>query len=179
MSPMRSTASLVAVVFGLFLGSGCGQASAPAGRADPAKDAAGKSDGSAAAHASASNVLKEGDPAPDVTLTLASGSDLTLSSLKGKLVLVYFYPKDDTPGCTIEAKGIKDGWTKFREAGVEVYGVSMQNADSHKAFSDKYSLPYPLVTDEAGKVADAFHVPHNGEFASRQSFLIGKDGTIK
>jgi peroxiredoxin Q/BCP len=123
--------------------------------------------------------LKPGDPAPDVALTLHDGKVVKLGSLAGKQVLVYFYPKDDTPGCTIEAQGLRDGWADIQAAGLEVYGVSTQDAESHKAFIDKQKLPFPLVVDIDGAVAKAFRVPMRGSFASRQSFLIGKDGKIK
>lgn len=119
-----------------------------------------------------------GDAAPVVTLTLSNGKKVELASLKGKQVLVYFYPKDDTPGCTMEAKGLRDAHTDLQAAGVEVYGVSMQGAESHDAFASKHSLPFSLVVDTSGDIARAFHVPVSGEYASRQSFLIGKDGKI-
>ena len=123
--------------------------------------------------------LAAGDAAPDITLKLHDGKEVRLSSLQGKQVLVYFYPKDDTPGCTVEAQGLRDGWADLQAAGLEVYGVSMQDATSHKAFIDKYNLPFPLVVDSDGAVAKAFRVPTKMSFASRQSFLIGKDGKIK
>jgi len=123
--------------------------------------------------------LKVGDAAPDLTLKLHDGKDVKLADKRDTLVLVYFYPKDDTPGCTVEAQGIRDAWTKFQEAGIEVYGVSTQDAASHQSFIDKHSLPFPLVVDEGGAVAAAFKVPVNKGFAARQSFLIGKDGKIK
>jgi len=123
--------------------------------------------------------LEVGDAAPDVTLALHDGKTVKLSSLAGKQVLVYFYPKDDTPGCTIEAQGLRDGWTDIQAAGLEVYGVSTQDAESHKAFIDKQQLPFPLVIDTDGSMAKAFRVPLRGTFAARQSFLIGKDGKIK
>ncbi|HRI69617.1 MAG TPA: peroxiredoxin [Polyangium sp.] len=144
-------------------------APAPTGSAAPAP----------AAQNSESKPLAAGDAAPDITLKLHDGKEVRLSSLQGKQVLVYFYPKDDTPGCTIEAQGLKDGWADIQAAGLEVYGVSMQDAESHKAFIDKYSLPFPLVVDTDGAVAKAFRVPTKMTFASRQSFLIGKDGKIK
>lgn len=122
--------------------------------------------------------LEVGDAAPDVTLTLANGKKVELKSLQGKQVLVYFYPKDDTTGCTIEAKGLRDVHGDLQAAGVEVYGVSMQGAESHDAFASKYSLPFSLVVDTSGDIARAFHVPIKGEYASRQSFLVGKDGKI-
>jgi peroxiredoxin Q/BCP len=123
--------------------------------------------------------LAPGDAAPSATLLLQDGKKVELASLKGKQVLVYFYPKDDTPGCTVEAKGLRDAWADLQAAGVEVYGVSMQDAKSHDAFIDKYDLPFPLVVDEQGEVARAFRVPVKGSYASRQSFLLGTDGKVK
>jgi thioredoxin-dependent peroxiredoxin len=123
--------------------------------------------------------LAVGDAAPEITMKLHDGKEVRLSSLQGKQVLVYFYPKDDTPGCTVEAQGLRDGWADIQAAGLEVYGVSMQDAESHKAFIDKHTLPFPLVVDTDGAVAKAFRVPTRLSFASRQSFLIGKDGKIK
>ncbi len=148
---------------------------------DKASGPSAASSGSAAPGASAkvAEGLEVGDPAPDLTLKLHDGKEKKLSELRDKLVLVYFYPKDDTPGCTVEAEGIRDAWAKFQEAGIDVYGVSTQDAASHQAFIDKYTLPFPLVVDEDGAVAKAFGVPLKGGFASRMSFLIGKDGKIK
>jgi peroxiredoxin Q/BCP len=124
--------------------------------------------------------LKVGDPAPALTLTLQDGKSVSLASLKGKPVAIYFYPKDDTPGCTVEAEGIRDQWEAFQKAGIQVYGVSMQDAASHSAFIEKHKLPFPLVVDADKKVTTAFGVPvRGGEFASRQTFLIGADGNIK
>lgn len=145
----------------------------------PSSSSATGSAASAPAQGAEAKPLAIGDAAPDITLKLHDGKEVRLSSLQGKQVLVYFYPKDDTPGCTVEAQGIRDGWADIQAAGLEVYGVSMQDADSHKAFIDKYSLPFPLVVDTDGSVAKAFRVPTKLTFASRQSFLIGKDGKIK
>lgn len=161
--------ALLAPAFATFAlaAPGCGNAADPGGAAP-----------SAAPSAAAVAPLKVGDAAPDVTFTLANGKKVELASLKGKQVLVYFYPKDDTTGCTIEAKGIRDAHGDLQAAGVEVYGVSMQGAESHDAFASKYSLPFSLVVDTNGDVARAFHVPVKGEHAARQSFLVGKDGKI-
>lgn len=142
------------------------------------------STGSASAAASGSAAaaldgLKPGDAAPAVSMTLTDGQKVDLGSLKDKLVLVYFYPKDDTPGCTVEAQGVRDAWKDFQAAGIEVYGVSTQDAASHKAFIEKHELPFPLVVDEGGAIASAFKVPLRNGNALRQSFLIGKDGKIK
>lgn len=144
--------------------------------ASPSGSASGAASGAAA---SSDGTLKIGDAAPNVTLTLTDGSKVELGKLTGKHVLVYFYPKDDTPGCTVEAKGINEAWDKFKAADIAVYGVSMQDAESHKAFSEKYGLQFPLVVDTDGAVAKAFKVPTTAGFASRQSFLVGPDGKIK
>jgi peroxiredoxin Q/BCP len=156
-------------------------ASAGCGNGDQKSPSGAAASGAPAAssQSAAAEPLKAGDAAPDITLTLQDGKAVKLSSLSGKQVLVYFYPKDDTPGCTIEAQGLRDGWTDIQAAGLEVYGVSTQDAESHKAFIDKQKLPFPLVVDTDGSVAKAFHVPLKGTFAARQSFLIGKDGKIK
>ncbi|NUP09643.1 MAG: peroxiredoxin [Polyangiaceae bacterium] len=137
----------------------------------------GKSSASPSGSAAAQATLKVGDAAPSVTLKLHDGRSIDLASLKGKFVLVYFYPKDDTPGCTIEARGIKEEWEKFQAAGIEVFGVSTQDAASHQSFIDKYELPFPLVTDGV-EVAEAFGVPMKNGLTERQSFLIGKDGKV-
>ncbi len=144
---------------------------------DPATPAA--SSASSSSSAAPSGPLKVGDAAPAIKLALHDGTTVDLASLKDKLVLVYFYPKDDTPGCTIEAQGVRDAWGDFQAAGVTVYGVSTQDAGSHKSFIDKHSLPFPLVVDEGGLVAKAFGVPLKNGLSARQSFLIGKDGRIK
>jgi thioredoxin-dependent peroxiredoxin len=133
-----------------------------------------------AAPAGETSALKVGDAAPPLTLTLQNGKTVALNSLQGKQIVVYFYPKDDTPGCTVEAQGIRDQWQAFEKAGVQVFGVSMQDAASHTAFIDKHKLPFDLVVDGDGSVTKAFGVPvKGGEYAARHSFLIGSDGKIK
>ena len=124
--------------------------------------------------------LKEGDPAPDVAMPLQDGRQLKLSSLKGQLAVVYFYPKDQTPGCTVEAENFRDKFDDLKKAGIAVIGVSTQDAASHKAFIEKEKLPFDLAVDEDKSIAKAFGVPPGfmGMHA-RQTFLIGKDGKIK
>jgi thioredoxin-dependent peroxiredoxin len=117
--------------------------------------------------------------APDVELTLQNGKAVKLSSLRGKTVAVYFYPKDETPGCTVEAQGIRDLWESLAGANITVIGVSMQDAASHQKFIEKEKLPFDLAVDTSGDVARAFHVPTKGEYAARQTFLIGPDGRLK
>lgn len=124
--------------------------------------------------------LKVGDDAPPVTFTLQDGKTASLRGLKGQQVAVYFYPKDDTPGCTVEAQGIRDQWEVFEKAGIQVFGVSMQDAASHTAFIDKHKLPFDLVVDPDQSVTRAFGVPvRDGQYAARHTFLIGADGKIK
>ncbi len=91
--------------------------------------------------------LSEGKKAPPFTLQDARGRDVSLSDFAGKDVVVYFYPEDDTPGCTKEACGFRDGWSDLRKAGVVVLGVSPDGAESHRAFAKKYELPFTLLSD--------------------------------
>ena len=125
--------------------------------------------------------LKEGDPAPDVEMTMQDGKKVKLSSLKGQNVVVYFYPKDQTQGCTIEAQNFRDRWGDLKKANITVIGVSTQDAASHKAFIEKEKLPFDLAIDEDKSLARAFGVPliAGGSVHSRQTFLIAKDGTLK
>jgi peroxiredoxin Q/BCP len=93
---------------------------------------------------------------------------------------VYFYPKDDTPGCTKQACGLRDQMTDLQKENVEVVGVSFDNAESHQKFREKHKLNFTLLADTDGKIADAYGVRRgNSNMARRASFLIGKDGTIK
>ncbi len=123
--------------------------------------------------------LAAGAAAPDVTFALHTGEQLALSSLRGKPVVVYFYPKDDTPGCTVEAQEIRDLYEQLKQSGAVVIGVSADAADSHRAFAEKHALPFLLASDETGKLAHAFGVPLKNGRASRVSFVIGADGRIK
>lgn len=149
--------------------------SSPATSAPSAATSSAAASSTPPAAASAAQ-LSEGDPAPAVKLTLHDGTSVDLASMKDELVFVYFYPKDDTPGCTVEAKGLRDNYEALTEAGVKVFGVSMQDATSHQAFIDKHELPFSLVVDD-GTVAKAFDVPVSGEFAARHSFLL-KGGEV-
>jgi len=123
--------------------------------------------------------LAAGAPAPDVTFPVSTGEQLALSSLRGKPVVVYFYPKDDTPGCTVEAQEIRDVYEQLKRTGAVVIGVSTDAADSHRAFAEKHQLPFLLASDESGKLASAFGVPLKNGRVTRVSFVIGPDGRIK
>lgn len=123
--------------------------------------------------------LAAGSPAPDVTFALSSGEKVSLASLRGKPVVVYFYPKDDTPGCTVEAQEIRDLYEQLKQTGATVIGVSTDAADSHRAFAEKHGLPFLLASDEGGELAKAFGVPLKNGRVSRVSFVLGPDGRIK
>ncbi len=129
----------------------------------------------------ATAALKEGDPAPDVEMTLQDGRKLRLSSLKGQMVAIYFYPKDETTGCTIEAQNFRDRFADLKAAGITVIGVSAQDAASHKKFIDKEHLPFDLAIDSDMTVAKAFGVPSiaNGAMHARWTVLVDKDGKVK
>lgn len=123
--------------------------------------------------------LADGAPAPQIAMTLQSGKTLRLAELAGKNVAVYFYPKDETPGCTLEAQQLRDSFDELKKADVTVIGVSSQDADSHKKFIEKEKLPFDLAIDADGSIAKAFGVPRILGYHARQTFLIGKDGRVK
>src|SRR5271154_2533365 len=102
--------------------------------------------------------IEEGEKAPDFTLPADDGTKITLSALKGSPVVIYFYPKDDTPGCTKEACSFRDEYSKFKKLGAVVLGVSRQDGKSHQAFREKYHLPFDLLIDVDGDISRAFGV---------------------
>lgn len=101
-------------------------------------------------------MLKEGDKLPSFSLPLDSGETIGDKDLKGKTSILYFYPKDDTPGCTKEACAFRDHFAVFKKRGIAVYGVSKDTIDSHRKFKTKYSLPFPLISDPDNELAKAF-----------------------
>jgi thioredoxin-dependent peroxiredoxin len=103
-------------------------------------------------------LVEEGKPAPDFELVDDSGETVTLSSLRGKPVVLYFYPKDDTPGCTTQACGIRDAWDEFERVGAVVLGVSPDDEASHARFREKYELPFPLLADTGHATAEDYGV---------------------
>ena len=130
--------------------------------------------------AAAADTPKAGDKAPLISGKDQDGKKWSLADEIGKkVVLLYFYPKDDTPGCTKEACGLRDRMGDLKKQDVEVVGVSFDNGESHKAFISKYNLNFPLLADSDGKIADAYGVRLPGKsMARRVSFLIGLDGKI-
>lgn len=131
-------------------------------------------------------MIEEGTPAPDFTLQSDAGESITLSDLRGKPVVLYFYPKDDTPGCTTQACSLRDNWDRVLATGAELFGVSPDSVKSHVKFRDKYDLPYRLLSDEGHAVAEAFGVWVEKSFAGRTyrgnertTFVIGTDGRVE
>src|SRR5262245_41050262 len=103
-------------------------------------------------------MLTEGQPAPDFSLPDQDGKAVSLKSLRGSPVVLYFYPKDDTPGCTTEACNFRDAHTTYARAGARVVGVSPDHVRSHRKFADKHKLPFTLLADEGAKVCQAYGV---------------------
>jgi peroxiredoxin Q/BCP len=143
------------------------------------------SDDAAARRMEARLPVEEGRPAPDFTLTSDSGEAVALSSLKGAPVVLYFYPKDDTPGCTAQACGIRDAWGEFERAGAVVLGVSPDGEESHAKFKEKYDLPFTLLADTDHAVADAYGVWGEKTYAGktymgvdRSTFVIDAEGNV-
>jgi peroxiredoxin Q/BCP len=130
--------------------------------------------------------LKEGDPAPDFTAAANGGGTVSLSDFKGRNVVLYFYPRDDTPGCTKEACGFRDRFAEFDANRVVVLGVSVDSIRSHDKFIKKFKLPFTLLADEDHKIVEAYGVWGQKSFMGRKylgihrvTFLIGPDGRIR
>ncbi len=122
-----------------------------------------------------------GDPAPDFSLVDRDGAARTLADYRGRFVVLYFYPKDDTPGCTAEACRFRDDYLAIRQQGAEVVGISMDGRESHRAFSDKYSLPFPLLSDAGGHVARQYGALFSVwpfKLTRRRTFLVDPQGRV-
>jgi thioredoxin-dependent peroxiredoxin len=129
--------------------------------------------------------LKEGDKAPEFVATTNTGEKLALKDLRGKPVVLYFYPKDDTPGCTVQACGLRDSYGDFQRAGAVVLGVSPDPVKSHVKFIEKHRLPFTLLADEDKSIAQTYGVWGEKSFMGRKymgnfrvTFLISPDGRI-
>ena len=130
-------------------------------------------------------MVTEGEPAPDFRLTSDAGEEVSLSDFRGKPVVLYFYPKDDTPGCTAQAQGIRDVYTDFETAGAVVLGVSPDSVKRHVKFKEKYGLPFTLLADPEHEVAERYGVWSEKRYmgrtymsVSRTTFLISPDGEV-
>ena len=131
-------------------------------------------------------MIEEGTNAPEFELTSDAGETVTLAGLRGTPVVLYFYPKDDTPGCTAQACGIRDAWKDFQDAGAVVLGVSPDGEVSHAKFKEKYGLPFPLLADTDHAVSEAYGVWGEKSMygktymgVNRTTFVIGADGTVE
>ena len=131
-------------------------------------------------------MIEEGSPAPEFELQADSGETVRLSELRGKQVVLYFYPKDDTPGCTTQACGLRDVYGEFEREGAVVLGVSPDDEASHVKFKEKYELPFTLLADEGHHVADEYGVWTEKKYkgrtymgVARSTFVIAEDGTVK
>jgi thioredoxin-dependent peroxiredoxin len=131
-------------------------------------------------------MIEEGKAAPDFELKTDTGDTLKLSDLRGQQVVLYFYPKDDTPGCTTQACGIRDVYGEFERAGAVVLGISPDGESSHGKFKKKFGLPFTLLADEGHQVADDYDVWKEKTYAGRtymgverSTFVIAEDGTVK
>lgn len=127
-----------------------------------------------------------GDPAPDFTARTGTGEPVSLSDYRGRWVLLYFYPKDDTPGCTKQACNLRDNFSALEEAGVAVLGVSGDDEASHERFAAKYDLPFPLLADTDHEIHDTYAVRGEKNFygkklfgTKRTSFLIDPEGSVR
>jgi peroxiredoxin Q/BCP len=131
-------------------------------------------------------VIEEGKPAPDFELRSDAGETIRLSELRGKPVVLYFYPKDDTPGCTTQACGIRDAYGEFEKEGAVVLGVSPDDEKSHGKFREKYELPFALLADTDHQVAEQYGVWGEKRYMGRTylgvmrwTFVIDADGNVK
>lgn len=130
--------------------------------------------------------LKEGDPAPEFTVATNGAGKISLADFRGKNVVLYFYPKDDTPGCTKEACSFRDHFAELKKRGAVVLGVSPDPVKSHDKFVKKFELPFPLLADDEKKIVEAYGVWGQKSFMGRKymgthrvTFLIGPDGVIR
>ena len=130
--------------------------------------------------------LKEGSHAPAFEGVDQNGNKISLNDFKGKKVILYFYPKDDTPGCTAQACNLRDNYSELIQKGFQVIGISTDSVKSHKKFEDKFSLPFPLIADEEKKIVEQYGVWGQKKFlgksymgTNRTTFLIDEEGNIK
>jgi peroxiredoxin Q/BCP len=193
---MKAT-PLLLVVFALGCGGNSSEAPAPATPAAPAPaptaaapaDPGGATVPAAApvaapAPAAASGATDaQADPlvgkaAPDFTATAQDGAKVHIAALKGKPVVIYFYPKDETAGCTKEACAFRDSWEAIGKTGAALVGVSADTLESHRAFTAHYKLPFLLVSDPDGAIAKTYGVPFEGHH-KRQTIVVGRDGRVE
>ena len=125
-------------------------------------------------------MLQPGTEAPAFTVNDHNGNSINLKDYLGKKIVLWFYPKADTPGCTMEGQGFRDDFKKFEEKGIKVFGVSLDNEKDNKSFAEKFSFSYPLLCDVNKDIALAYHAIKSADdkYAARISYVIGEDGKI-
>ncbi|GAA4387747.1 peroxiredoxin [Hymenobacter koreensis] len=125
-------------------------------------------------------MLQVGDSAPDFTLKTTAGETFRLADQRGRSIVLYFYPKDDTPGCTAQACSFRDQYEEFQDLGAEVVGISSDSEASHQKFTQKHRLPFPLLADEGGRVRKLYEVPRAllGLLPGRVTYVIDPQGKV-
>lgn len=131
-------------------------------------------------------MLQTGDKAPDFSAPNQDGETISLKDFKGKKVILYFYPKDNTPGCTKQACSLRDGYSQLKKAGFEILGVSVDSVKSHKKFEEKFELPFTLISDETKEIVEKYNVWGKKKFMGREymgtfrkTFVINEKGIIQ
>ena len=125
-------------------------------------------------------MLQPGADAPEFSVNDHNGNKINLKDFLGKKIVLWFYPKADTPGCTMEGQGFRDDFKKFQQKDIQIFGVSLDNENDNKAFAEKLSFPYPLLCDVDREVALSYQAVSSKEdqYAARISYVIGEDGKI-
>lgn len=152
---------------------------APSADTPPRSSAAGVNAANSGAPPAPAGPLAEGSDLPEVSAVQQDGSTVRLRDFKGSPIVVYFYPKDDTTGCTIEAKEIRDLYADLKATSAVVIGVSSDDRDSHVAFTNKYQLPFVLLDDSSHAIAAAFGVPLNSGRTARMTFVFDRGGKLR
>ncbi len=125
-------------------------------------------------------MLQLGTDAPDFSVNDHNGNTINLKDYRGKKVVIWFYPKADTPGCTIEGQGFRDDFKSFEDKNIQIFGVSLDNEADNKAFAEKFSFPYPLLCDVNREIALGYQAVESADaqYAARITYVIGEDGKI-
>lgn len=124
--------------------------------------------------------ISEGDVAPNFDAVDQAGAPVSLAALRGRWVVLFFYPKDNTPACTAQSCAFRDAYAEFTDAGVAVVGISSDSAASHRGFADRFRLPFPLVTDEGGRLRRLFGVPRTlWVLPGRVTYVIDPEGVVR
>jgi len=190
---MKTTTALLSIAFAASVSGASGCAKEQPAPQDPASDPRPASPAATEAAPAASGVeapaaaraapvepglLAAGTRAPAFEAAAHNGTSVSLASLAGQTVVLYFYPKDETAGCTVQAQKFRDDNDEYEKRGAVVLGVSLDDLESHKSFASNHDLPFLLLADTDGALARAFGVSTEGGYARRVTYVIGPDGTI-